>query len=262
MFPSGDVPVISGGTQTFRMIPDKNYYVKDILVDGKSVGAAESYTFSGVKADRSIKVIFAHDHAWGAWKTTKDATVLSAGEQTRTCSICNATEKKSVAKLKPTYKLSASSLTLKVGQSTKKLTISGLEKGDSVVKWTSSNKKIVTVNNSGVIKGKKKGNATITITLASGAAIKVKVKVQKKEVATTAITGLPKKVTVKKGKKITLKPKLKPITSVEKITYKSSNKKVATVTSKGVIKGRKAGTVKITVKAGKKKFTVTVKVSK
>ena len=262
VFPSGDVPVISGGTQTFRMIPDKNYYVKDILVDGKSVGAAESYTFSGVKADRSIKVIFAHDHAWGAWKTTKDATVLSAGEQTRTCSICNATEKKSVAILKPTYKLSASSLTLKVGQSTKKLTISGLEKGDSVVKWTSSNKKIVTVNNSGVIKGKKKGNATITITLASGAAIKVKVKVQKKEVATTAITGLPKKVTVKKGKKITLKPKLKPITSVEKITYKSSNKKVATVTSKGVIKGRKAGTVKITVKAGKKKFTVTVKVSK
>ena len=80
-------------------------------------------------------------------------------------------------------------------------------------------------------------------------------------VATTAITGLFKKVIIKKGKKITLKPIFEPITSVQKITYQSSNKKVATVTSKGVVKGVKAGTAKITVKAGKKKFVVTVKVT-
>jgi len=45
-----------------------------------------------------------------------------------------------------------------------------------------------------------------------------------------------------------------------KVTFKSSNKKVASVTKKGVVKGVKKGTAKITVKAGKKKVVVKVKV--
>ena len=88
------------------------------------------------------------------------------------------------------------------------------------------------------------------------------VKVQKKAVATSKITGLQKKVTLKKGKKLALKPSRTPITSVQKFTYKSSNKKIATVNSKGVITAKKAGKAKITVKSGKKKFTVTVTVTK
>ena len=52
-----------------------------------------------------------------------------------------------------------------------------------------------------------------------------------------------------------------PVTSKEKVTYSSSNKKVATVSSKGVIKAKKAGTAKITVKSGSKKVVVTVKVT-
>ena len=48
---------------------------------------------------------------------------------------------------------------------------------------------------------------------------------------------------------------------MKKITFKSSNKKVATVTSKGVVKGLKKGTATITVQSGSKKMTckVTVK---
>jgi len=53
---------------------------------------------------------------------------------------------------------------------------------------------------------------------------------------------------------------ISPLTSVEKVTYKTSNKKVATVSSRGVITAKKKGTAKITVKSGKKTYTVTVKV--
>ncbi len=72
--------------------------------------------------------------------------------------------------------------------------------------------------------------------------------------------GLKKRVSLTRKQKLTLKPVISPITSVEKVTYKSSNKKVATVSSKGVITAKKKGTAKITVKSGKKSYTVTVKV--
>ena len=110
--------------------------------------------------------------------------------------------------------------------------------------------------------GKKTGKATLTITLTSGQQKKITVKVQKKTVATSKITGLQKKVILKKGSKLTLKPSRTPITSTQKFTYKTSNKKIATVNSKGVITAKKAGKAKITVRSGKKKFTVTVTVTK
>lgn len=79
-------------------------------------------------------------------------------------------------------------------------------------------------------------------------------------IKTKAITGLKTKYTVSKGKTVTLKPVLSPVTSTEKITYSSSNKNIASVSSKGVIKGIKAGTAKITVKSGSKKVVLTVTV--
>ena len=85
---------------------------------------------------------------------------------------------------------------------------------------------------------------------------------QKQKVTTTKISGLKKKLTLKKGKKLTLKPVITPITSQDKVTYKTSDKKVATVSAKGVITGKKAGKAKITVTSGKKKVTVTVTVKK
>ena len=76
----------------------------------------------------------------------------------------------------------------------------------------------------------------------------------------TKISGLKKKLTIKKGKSVTLKPVVSPITSQEKVTYSSSNKKIVTVNSKGVITGKKKGTAYITVKSGKirKKVKVVV----
>lgn len=71
-----------------------------------------------------------------------------------------------------------------------------------------------------------------------------------------------KSIVLKKGKKVKLKAKLKPANATEKVTFKSSNKKVAKVTKKGVVKAVKKGKCKITVKtaSGKKAvIKVTVK---
>ena len=112
------------------------------------------------------------NHTWSAWKTTKSATVLAKGSKYRTCKVCKKKETQSIAKLKPTIKLSATKKTIKKKKSYT-LAISKLAKGDFVKSVTSSNKKIATVKK--VTKTKysikatsKKGKATIKVTLASG----------------------------------------------------------------------------------------------
>ena len=53
---------------------------------------------------------------------------------------------------------------------------------------------------------------------------------------------------------------ISPSNCVEKVTYKTSNKKIATVTSKGKVKGVRKGTAKITIKCGKKSKTIKITV--
>lgn len=162
----------------------------------------------------------------------------------------------------PTIKVNVTSLKLQVGQSTNKVKVSGLQSWDSVKSWKSGNTSIVKVSSKGVLTAQKKaGTTTVKVTLKSGKTASIKVTVQKSAVKTTKITGVASKAAVKKGKTLTLKPVLAPLTSVEKITYTTSDKKIATVDKNGKIKGIKKGTAVITVKAGTKKVTckVTVK---
>ena len=202
-------------------------------------------------------------HNFGEYKTTKAATALNTGFKTRTCGVCGKEETVTIPKLAATIKLNVTSIVLKTGQSTTKVTVSGLAKGDSVASWKSGNTSLVKVTSSGKITaGKKTGSTTVTVTLRSGKKAVVKVKVQKSEVKTTRISGLSSKVTLKVKKRITLKPVISPITSVQKITYATSNKNIATVSSKGVITGKKPGKAKITVKSGTKKIEITVTVKK
>ncbi len=85
-------------------------------------------------------------------------------------------------------------------------------------------------------------------------------KLSSRKIKTKKITGLKDKVTVKKNSKLTLKPVLIPEESQQKITYSSSDEKIATVNKKGVITGKKKGTVEITVTSGKAIKKVKVKV--
>ena len=130
----------------------------------------------------------------------------------------------------------------------------------AVKKYKSSNKKIATINKKGVIKAKKKGKCTITAQVIQNGSyytVKVKVKVIKKvklynlkKKALSKVSGELPEFNVYKRVFLGKKTKLK-FTSVEKdakITYKSSNKKIATVTKKGVIKGKKQGFAVVTAK--------------
>ena len=197
---------------------------------------------------------------FGPWQTVSTATVFAPEMQKRTSNKGRQETRTVGSKLTPTIKLNATSIKLKVKQSTTKVQVSGLAAGDRVQSWTTSNKKVATVASGGKITAKKVGKAKITVILTSGKKAVVNVTVQKTAVKTTKISGLKKRVSLKRKQKLTLKPVISPITSVEKVTYKSSNKKVATVSSKGVITAKKKGTAKITVKSGKKSYTVTVKV--
>lgn len=247
----------------------KGGYQKHSYGKGKQIKAA-TYKMTGLmrytcqvcgyEKTETIPVI-AHTHKY-TWKTTAKATVFRPAKQEGTCSFCGKKQTRNYgSKLKATIKLNVSSITLRRKQATTKVKVS-MAYGDSIKSWASSNKKIVTVDKNGKIKaGTKTGTAKITATLKSGKKATLKVKVQTAKVKTTKISGLKKKLTIKKGKSVTLKPVVSPITSQEKVTYRSSNKKIATVSSKGVVKGRRKGTVTITVKSGKvtKKIKITVK---
>lgn len=154
-------------------------------------------------------------------------------------------------------------IVLKTGQTTWKVKILNLPAGDRIVSWKSTDKKIVKVNQNGQIKAQKKtGTAQIIVTSQNGQKVIINVKVQKKAVKTKRISGLPEKITLPAGTKKALRPIVTPITSEQKITYHSSNKRVATISQKGVIKAKKQGKAKITVRSGSKKVVLTVKVKK
>lgn len=136
--------------------------------------------------------------------------------------------------------------------------------------WASSNTSVATVDQNGVVKGVKAGKATITLTVQNpgdAQALVLTKDVTVKQYVTSIKLNASTKA-IYNGKSFTLKATVNPKNAANKtVTYKSSNRKIATVTSKGVVKGIKPGRVVITVTAkdGSKKVakcTVTVKAQK
>ena len=226
---------------------------------------SKTYTCADCKGTKT-ETISATGHKFDSWKTVKAQSIYSGAVQERICNACGKKETRVIgSKLKPVLKVNASSLKLKRKQSTKKFVVSRLAKGDFVKTWTSSNKKIVKIsgskNGTCTIKaGNKTGKAKITITLASGLKKTINVTVQKKAVTCTSIKNVPKKLTLKRKRFYQLKPVINPITCTYKAIYKTSNKKIVKVTSRGKITAVKKGKAKITVMVGKKKFVCTVTV--
>lgn len=139
---------------------------------------------------------------------------------------------------------------------------------DKTVTWTSSNEKVATVEN-GVVTAT--GNGTAVITAKAGdktAECNVKVSQKTKSLSitikNTTVSG--KSLPVTKGKSYTLKAVVSPKTTAAenaKVKWSTSNKKIATVSSKGKVKIKATGTVKITAKtADGKKAIVTLKAKK
>lgn len=146
-------------------------------------------------------------------------------------------------------KVTPSTKFLKVGKSFYvKAKVTGTTKNKKV-KWKSSNKKICTVSQSGKVKGKKIGSATITATAADGSGAKGKCKVRVVR-QVTKITMKPSTAKVLVGSvkklKVTIKPKN---ATIKKVSWSTSDASIATVDSSGKVLGIAPGVVQIRAKA-------------
>lgn len=144
-----------------------------------------------------------------------------------------------------------------------KVTVKPNKAANKKVSYKSKDKKIATVSSKGVVKGVKVGTTKITVTS--------KVKKSKKTTITVKVTTPVTKVKLNKssaaltvGGKTTLSATVSPNKATKNVKWTSSNTNVATVSSKGVVTAKTAGTATITAKAidgtNKKAIcTVTVK---
>lgn len=78
--PSGAVKVEEGKDQVFTIQPYEGFEVKEIFVNGESVGAVTEYKFEAVRADASIEVFFAEKEAVQADKTKLNESIAAAEE--------------------------------------------------------------------------------------------------------------------------------------------------------------------------------------
>ena len=162
-------------------------------------------------------------------------------------------------------KLSKNKVTLNNGKATKlksKVTNKAIYKA---IQWKSTNTNIAKVNSNGVVKALKRGTCYVIAVAKDGSRKSAKCKVTVRQLVTKlSYNKKTQKAEVYKNKTIKFAVTVAPSNANNKgLTYSSSNKKVATVNSKGIIKGIKAGTVTITAKAkdgSRKAVKLTVKV--
>lgn len=206
----------------------------------------------------NTRKISATGHQFGSYQVVKKATVLAKGIKARTCTLCGKEQTVSLPKL--TAQISTSKKTLKVKKGAK-VSFPKVKygQGDSIKSYKSNKPSIATVDKKGKITGVKPGTAVITVTLAS----------KKKASVTVTVTNPTKKLSVnkktfslKEGKSAQLKVTVTPKDSSDKVVYKSSDEKVATVNQKGKITAKKKGTALITITSGSKKIVCRVTVKK
>ena len=150
--------------------------------------------------------------------------------------------------------LDVSTLALKTGESYKLIpTVEPETALDKTITWTSSNEKIATVDENGLVTTKSEGTVVITATSNEDSAISstCHINVTKSKVNFINITGVPD--TIKVGGSFKLSTTIYPSNATnKKVTWKSSNTKYATVNSNGNVTIKPAGagkSVKITAKA-------------
>lgn len=159
-------------------------------------------------------------------------------------------------------KLNKSSLTLSPNESsTLTATIAPSNASNKGVTWTSSNTSVATVSSTGMVTAKKDGTTVITVTSKDGS-FTAKCNVTVKTVKVTGIRVSKTTVTLKEGKSTTVTATVLPSNATnKKVTWTSSDTRVAKVSSSGKITAVKEGTANITVKTADGNYSKTIKVT-
>jgi uncharacterized protein YjdB len=185
-----------------------------------------------------------------------------AGNITRSCKV-TVTAKKPAEIAVTGITLDAASITLDKGKTrTLTATVAPANATNKTVTWTTSDAKVATVSN-GTVTAVDKGTATITAKAGDKTAactVTVNAPQTENKVPAKKVTLSSKKVYVVKGKSVTVQATVTPSNTTDKVTWSTSNKKIATVKN-GKITAKKKGTATITAKAGSKKATVKVTVA-
>ena len=162
----------------------------------------------------------------------------------------------SAAKAESGLKISGSQV-VAVG---KKITLSA---NMPIKKWKSSDKKIATVSEDGVVKGKKAGKVKITATAEDGSKKSLKITVYEDKVKSVKISASTKELDLNGTKSVKLRAEASPEDAAQEFTWTSSDPSVAKVNSSGKVTAVSAGKAKITATAedgSKKNKSVTIKV--
>lgn len=146
-------------------------------------------------------------------------------------------------------KLNHTSYKLVKGKSvTLKATVDSNTATNSRVKWTTSNKKIATVSQSGKVTAKNIGTCTIKVTTKDGSNRSASCKIRVIRLA--KVLEINKTyLRVMEGTRAKLKTKFTPTNaSIKKLKWETSDAAIATVTSKGIITGVTPGMCTVTAK--------------
>lgn len=228
-----------------------------VSVTEGTIGVGETTTVNAVATGDSQNVTWVTSDASVATVDNGRVTAKKAGTVTVTATANGISQSVTVKVVNPSVVLATTKATLyTAGSKTLNLNtkVYGVNKN---VTYKTSNKKVATVSKNGVVTAKKKGTAKITATIkvnGKNKSVTCKVTVKKPSIKLAKSSA-----TLKVGAATMIKVTSTP---TGKATFKTSNKKVATVDGNGVVTAKKKGTAKITVKCNGVSKTFKVKVKK
>ena len=236
-------------TETISKAADKHLHSeirdkKDATCKDEGYTGDTYCTDCGKKISSGKSIAKTETHSYDDGKITTKPTCTKRGTKTYTCTICGNTKTETVKATGHSfgeYKVVKKPTATKDGLKSRTCTVCGKVESVRIAKTTSDKQNTNTSD-------KNSNQNTNTQT-------------SQKTKTTKKIKLNRTKLTLKKGKTFRLKVTLTPINSRDKIIYKTSNKKIVTVSKTGKIKAKRKGKVNITVISGKKKIVckVTVK---
>lgn len=236
-------------TETISKAADKHLHSeirdkKDATCKDEGYTGDTYCTDCGKKISSGKTIVKTDNHNWNTGEITTSPTCKDTGVKTFTCTICGNTKTETVKATGHSfgeYKVVKKTTATKDGLKSRTCTVCGKVESVRIAKTTSDKQNTNTSD-------KNSNQNTNTQT-------------SQKTKTTKKIKLNRTKLTLKKGKTFRLKVTLTPINSRDKIIYKTSNKKIVTVSKTGKIKAKRKGKVNITVISGKKKIVckITVK---